>query len=226
MASDVQICNLALSHIGDTASVSSIDPPEGSVQAEHCANFYPVARKACLEESSWGFSTTRAILAEVTNTWPEWQYAYAMPPNVINVLAVLPQDAPDDYEASYPPPDDQHFPPGYIPTPGPSFYTPQTYTVEIDSSGNQIILTNCPNAHLRYTTDVTDSTKFSPMFVMALSYLLASMLAGPIIKGQEGSQKAAEMLTLYETWRQKAEASDANQRRITPTPVTTWIAGR
>ena len=36
MASDVQICNIALAHLGDTATVASINPPEGSAQAEHC----------------------------------------------------------------------------------------------------------------------------------------------------------------------------------------------
>ena len=46
MASAVDICNLALSHLGDTATVASLDPPEGSAQAEHCARFYPVARDA------------------------------------------------------------------------------------------------------------------------------------------------------------------------------------
>ena len=33
MASDVDVCNLALSHIGDTANVASINPPDGSVQS-------------------------------------------------------------------------------------------------------------------------------------------------------------------------------------------------
>ena len=34
MASNVDICNLALSLIGDVAKVSSITPPDGSVQSE------------------------------------------------------------------------------------------------------------------------------------------------------------------------------------------------
>ena len=33
MASEVDICNLALAHLGDAATVSSINPPEGSIQA-------------------------------------------------------------------------------------------------------------------------------------------------------------------------------------------------
>ena len=44
MASDVDVCNLALAHLGDEATVASISPPEGSAQAGHCARFYPMAR--------------------------------------------------------------------------------------------------------------------------------------------------------------------------------------
>ena len=75
MASTVDICNLALAHLGDTATVASIDPPEGSAQSEHCARFYPIARDSLLEMHAWNFSMRRINLAQLTNSWPEWQYA-------------------------------------------------------------------------------------------------------------------------------------------------------
>ena len=34
MASEIDICNLALSHLGDTATIASLDPPEGSVAGD------------------------------------------------------------------------------------------------------------------------------------------------------------------------------------------------
>jgi hypothetical protein len=40
MASEVQICNLALSRIGEDGSIISLDPPEGSEHAAACAAFY------------------------------------------------------------------------------------------------------------------------------------------------------------------------------------------
>jgi hypothetical protein len=49
MSSVIDICNLALSHIGQAADVSSIDPPENSIEAEYCARFYPMARDTLLE---------------------------------------------------------------------------------------------------------------------------------------------------------------------------------
>ena len=63
MASEVEICNLALAHLGDEATVASIDPPEGSAQAEHCQRFYPVSRNSLLEMHDWAFATKRATLA-------------------------------------------------------------------------------------------------------------------------------------------------------------------
>ena len=72
MASVVDICNLALGHLGDPATVSSIDPPEGSAQAQHCARFYPIARDSLLEMHSWNFSTYREALAHLQPA--EWIY--------------------------------------------------------------------------------------------------------------------------------------------------------
>ena len=59
MASEVEICNLALARLGDAATVVSIDPPEGSAQAEHCAMFYPMARDTLLAQHPWGFAQRR-----------------------------------------------------------------------------------------------------------------------------------------------------------------------
>ena len=232
MASDVDISNLALTHIGDSANVSSIDPPDGSAQAGYCATFYPIARKALLEMSSWGISTVRSTTAPIANPSSTWLYAYAYPANVINFISVLSPDALDDYSQNFATlgsttdfsmggpvcPD--------FPNPADNFYAPQPYELEQDGEGNQIVLTNCENAVFRYTIDVSDTTKFSPLFVLALSYLLASMLAGPIIKGEAGAAMSAAMLTKFQTFGGQAKTSDANQRRIVPQQRVSWMAGR
>jgi hypothetical protein len=226
MASEVTICNLALGHIGDSATVSSLYPPEGSPQAEHCARLYPLARNTMLEMSPWGFAMRRSTLAQVDNPSSQWLYAYAMPSNVVNVLSVLANDAPDDYEGQFGPVSSLPYPPGFIALPQGGYYTPQPYDLETDADGQQIILTNVANALLRYTVIVTDTTRFSPLFTTALSYLLASMLAGPIIKGDAGAAEAKRCYALFQVFESQAEASDSNQRWITAQPVTPWIAGR
>lgn len=235
MASEVDICNLALSHLGDTATVVSIYPPENSVQAQLCARFYPVARNALLEMANWGFATRRVPLAQVANPTLDadgngpWDYAYAMPNAVINLLSVVPAGSPDDYEAQFGPLDPvpgEPFPQGYLPVPGAPMIVPQPYAVETAADGSQIILTGVPDAILRYTTQVTDTTKFSPLFVLSLSYLLASMLAGPILKGDAGTAAAEQQMQLFAAMKGQASASDANQRKTNLKPATSWIRGR
>lgn len=226
MASVVDICNLALGHLGDTATVASIDPPEGSAQAEHCQRFYPIARDSLLEMHYWNFSMRRIALQQLTNSWPEWKYAYALPADVLNIISILPPDAQDDYSTHFTPTDTPVWASNYSPMIAAGRYVPQPYTVETQSDGTQILLTNQENAVLRYTALVTDPSQFSPLFVMTLSWHLASMLAGPVIKGDAGAAEAKRCAQMMAAFMREAETSDANQRMIKPEQIVSWMSGR
>ncbi len=222
MASEVDICNLALGHLGDAATVSSINPPEGSAQAEHCARFYPIARDALLEMHAWGFATKRVNLASLGSAWPEWQYCYAVPNDALNLLAVLPPESTDDYSVGI----TYHYSQTGAPfTPG-GKYQPQPFNYEALADGTMVIYTNQVNAMLRYTAYIEDTTVFSPLFVVTLSWLLASYLAGPIIKGDAGSAEAKRCMLMAQQMLGKAASSDANQRRTTIAQNTPWMTGR
>ena len=60
MASDIEICNRALQHLGQ-ARINSLDEPVRS--ARECKFSYPVARDALLQLHSWNFATKRTVLA-------------------------------------------------------------------------------------------------------------------------------------------------------------------
>lgn len=226
MASEVDICNLALGHLGDNATVASIDPPEGSAQAEHCQRFYPIARDTLLELHNWNFATRRAQLAQVICPWPEWKYAYAQPANTINVLAVMPPQANNDYS------ENAYSGTGFGTTtwdrrpPAAGMYVPQPFSCETDAAGNDVIYTNQENAVLRYTVRVEDPTQFSPLFVQCLSWHLASMLAGPVVKGDAGAAEAKRCAAMMSAWLGKAMESDANQRKSNAEHIVNWMAGR
>lgn len=240
--SEVTICNLALSHLGDTAEVMSIKPPDSSVQAQLCSRFYWVARNALLEMAAWGFATRRAKLAPLVPQASDgldidengclvgpWRHMYALPSGVFNALAVQEQCAPGEYEAWFGPVEKDYFPPypqGYLPVPGAPLVVPQPFQVETRADGSQIVLTNVCDAVLRYTTLVEDTTKFSPLFTLALSHLLASMLAGPLIKGDAGAAAATQQLEMFEALKSSAVTSDANQRKTHVEPAVSWIRGR
>lgn len=239
--SEVTICNLALAHLGDTATVASISPPDSSVQAQLCARFYYPARNALLEMASWGFATRRVALALLQEAvdgssprvYPDgspatWRFMYALPNAVLNVLAVLPANTLSDYEmrfgggfGAFPP-----YPEGYLPLPGVAETVPRPFATETQANGAQIILTDECDAVLRYTTLVSDTTKFSPLFTLALSHLLASMLAGPLIKGAAGIAASEGQLQTFNSVKAQATASDANQRKVHVEPATPWIRGR
>jgi hypothetical protein len=201
-----------------------------------------VARNALLEMGSWGFATRRAKLAPLVPLPSDgldidengclvgpWRHMYALPSGVINALAVQEQQAPGEYEAWFGPVEHDYFPPypqGYLPVPGAPLVVPQPFAIETRVDGSQMVLTNVCDAVLRYTTLVEDTTKFSPLFTLALSYLLASMLAGPLIKGDAGMAAATQQMEAFNAVKGQAMASDANQRKTRVEPAVSWIRGR
>jgi hypothetical protein len=73
---------------------------------------------------------------------------------------------------------------------------------------------------------VNDSTKFSPLFTRALTWLLASELAGPVIKGASGAKMAESCLKSAMYWFGMASSSDANQSQGGAAHNPAWIAVR
>lgn len=203
MASVVTICNLALAGLGDEATVSSIDPPEGSAQAEHCKQWYPVARDIALEShpGGWNFATTRAalnLLAE--GPINGWQYKYSLPSDFVRALAVL-----EDTESAK---------------------DPQPYEIETQTDNSLVLYSDTADAVLKYTRRVTDPVKFSPLFTDAVVLLLRSFLAGPVLKGDAGIKAARTWFDAYTLRIADARGVDANQRKVEPTHTPTWIANR
>lgn len=203
MSSAVDICNLALSHLGDSASVASIDPPENSAQAAHCARFYPMARDRLLQMHPWSFAVRREALALLVSeaAMTTWQYAYAAPNDLLTMLSVLAEDASDETQT-------------------------EAFDREAMAGGAEVILTNQEDAVGRFTVRVTDPARFSPLFVDCLSWLLASDLAGPVVKGDAGAKAARDCHAIFRERFMHAARTDSNQRRATTEHTAGWITAR
>lgn len=180
MASKVDIWNLALANIGHRAAIA--DPDETSVEANHCRRFYPIALAVTLERFAWSFATKRAPLARVENPVQHWMFAYALSNLCVKARAVLLPESTDDSKE-------------------------QPYAIESADDGSPILYTNVEDAVLKYTALVQDSNRFSPMFVLALSYDLAALLVGPIPKDAKMKQAMLQAAIAYV---REAEAADAN----------------
>lgn len=190
MASAVDICNLALARLGDSATVASIDPPEGSAQSEHCARFYPLARREIFEAHNWSFLIRREKLARLDQETFGWAYVYAAPARLIHIVSIS-----------------TVFDRGYENT--------HQFLLERDERGQNVIYTDCPDAVIRYTRDTNDTEGFTPTFIDAFVYLLASHLAGPLISGTASIKIGTAMAQGYKTALDAAISRDFVQQRKT-----------
>lgn len=215
MASVSDICNMALSHIGSDTVVTSISPPDGSIEAGHCARFYPIARKEALESHKWTWSKKRVALAEVTNPSSVWTYAYALPSDCLSPARVLQASVvqellfsdnlimvADDYQL---------------------FTERGSADFEVEDG---VLLTHEPDAVLLYTRDITDTTKFTTSFTVFVSYLLASFLAGPILKGQPGAQAAGSLRQIAARVKGESAVDDANGSSERAEHLPDFVRGR
>jgi hypothetical protein len=200
MASAVDIVNIALARLGDSATVTSIDPPEGSAQAEQAKRFYPIARDTLLELHPWNFATKRISLAVTSDVAPDtWQFTYSLPANYIRALAVYPEETNSEADQ-------------------------QPFIIETNELGQLVLFTNVENATLKYISLITDTTKFTPLFVNTLSFMLASFMAGSLIKGDMGIKIADTMYNKAMQMMNVAAGKDAAARNYDAQKqhVPTW----
>lgn len=191
MAAVIDIANRALGLLGDRANVTSIEPPEGSAQADHIARFWPMVRDTALAARDWSFASVYEDLTELSATFPGWRHVFAQPNNclIIRQLRFGDMDWCDLGDARL----------------------PEYMLGSLNITGAQIIATNTPAVQARFTRRVVDPTRYSPHFTNAVTFLLAAYLAGPIIKGRAGSGAGDAMLQRYYQALGEADVLDANQ---------------
>lgn len=207
MATAVDICNMALANLGDAADVTSIDPPEGSVQAERCARFYPLAASVLLESHEWGFATRREALPKIkANDRSNWLYRYALPATCLKVIDI--SDGSTGRSA--------------LENTGNEY---GNYEIGVGKDGIKSLYSNMENAELRYVARV-DAALFTASFSAALSWKMSAMLAGPILKGSAGAQMAKYSEEMAQMYLQKAIQIDASQHQEYQNSSPDWILGR
>ncbi len=205
MADAVGICNLALVHIGEEGTITSLDPPEGSEEAGACAAFYPTAVSALLDIYDWNFATRRSQLVEFASVddYHGWKHAYALPSDCIRLQWVRDKNRQ-------------------------RFAVPPDTDFEIIARGtaSRVLLTDCPDAMASYVSSEVNAGQFSPAFVDALSWYLARQLAGERIKGKEGASFAQNCDQQFQAALSRARKSDARQYRSRTDFRPSWIVMR
>jgi hypothetical protein len=203
--SQITLWNKALARLGDEATVSS--PQEKSRQAELCRLFYDGARRSVLQMRDWGFATKTRVLSPAVaplGSDPKWRNIYDYPADAIHLWAVFPAGTsltvPHEADARAV---------DYTPDTVPAYFT--DFEVGLGDNDDQVIFTNMGTACARFTVDVVDVGRWSPLFYEALSWFLASQVAGPLIQGESGRNESRRMLEEFNLYLNQAATKDANQ---------------
>jgi hypothetical protein len=160
MSSKVDICNMALIHVGAMPSVVSLDPPDGGAYALHCARFYPIALNQLLA-LPFQFAMKRTALDLVEeNPNDQWLYSYSIPSDCVRTFHVLPSGVTSDNDG-----------------------------IEFIVEGQRIFCDQ-PYVSLLYTTSEVTAGNFTPLFADALSRLLAYFLSVPVMKASGAERQA------------------------------------
>lgn len=192
--SEVQVCNMALANLGDTGTITSISPPDGSTQAAVCAQYWDLALNTALESHNWDFSVRRTSPTAITTDRTEWLFSYELPANFAGVVSVLPEGTTDDLASN-----------------GADIRL--EYAIANDGDQARRLYCNSENVVLRYNARVADSSQWSDKFTHYLSWVLSHMIAPPIFKGAKGIEAARAAAQMLEYLGQKAMSFDARKTR-------------
>lgn len=207
MASEIDICNLALGHVR-AGTISSLD--ENSVQAKQCKLNYPLMRDQMLQGSPWQFAGSIKPLAMLFTEVFNWAYVYQYPSDCLRVNRLILNfeqvNAENRNSGLYYPFRDEGLL-NVAPSP-----TIEYKVVNVD--GNKTICSNYSHLRIDYRVRITDTNLFSLNFVLALSHLLASAIAVPIVGAEIGRALRADSLSLYTTYVNAGVNDEMNEQKI------------
>jgi len=199
MASVIEICNIALSRIGNNRTINSLQ--EQSKEAGRCDLHFDSALEEVLSDFDWNFATKRVALADTGNAPPNWQFAYRYPTDCLRITSIIVPGVRN-------PPERMRI----------------EYQVGSDSEGTgRLIYTDHPDAWLQYVGKVTDPNMFDALFRSALSWKLASEIGMPLASAPNLVQNA---LTMYSQIIRSAGSHSMNESQEPVEPESEFTSAR
>lgn len=208
MASEVEICNLALSNIR-SGSINSLD--ESSLQAQQCKLKYPFMRDRVLTELPWIFNRKIRALSVLTTDIFNWAYAYQYPTDCLKIHRLV--GAHEELSNADADVVSRLLDSQLLPLKDLRSQVP--YEV-FNFDDNKTIGANESELRVDYAAKVTDPNLFSTDCILAISHLLAAEIAIPIVGAELGRQLRSDSLQIYKQYLDAAMANDLNDGYDTP----------
>ena len=208
MTSVVEVCNIALSNIR-AGSINSLD--ENSVPAQNCKLKYNILRDRCLREIPWQFNHKIRALSPVTTDIFNWSYAYSYPADCLKIHRLV--GAFEELPAGSASIQSRYRDSRIIPLKDVRRQIP--YEV-FNFDDSKVIGSDQPDLRIDFAAKVTDPNLFSDDFIMALSHLMSSELAVPIVGAELGRALRNDSLQLYRQYLASAIATDMNDQYFMP----------
>lgn len=197
MASETEICNLAISHLGIGKEIGNLET-ERSEEAAACRRFYEICRNTTLRDYNWPFATQFLDLALIEeDPTDEWNYSYGYPSDCVKLRRILSGVRNDDRQSRVP------------------------YKL-VNDGGTRVIFSDQENATAEYTGLIEDPSLYPDDFVMALSLLLASYIA-PRLTGGDPFKVGERALKLYEFNISSAKSTAVNEEQPEELPDSEFI---
>lgn len=218
------VANLALAHCGVSKPMADIQT-EKSLEAQLCRTFFDISRQYVLREFNWFFATKQINPSLiVTQPTPEWMYAYQYPSDALKITRFMSWRLSNDTRQSRIEYTVMQPVTNALSTISP---TPSAYA----QTTGMWIYTNWPGPNsslptiIEYIFDNENVSQWTPDFVIALSYKLASFIVMTLTTGDP--QKYMEGIeSHYVETVSRAKADNLNEQQRPEDPQSEFIRAR
>lgn len=149
--SKTDICNLALSRIGDQAVTETQIDEDKDTRAQHCNRHYEQTRDALIRSHWWRFASDRKELVVTDAPDFEWAYAFTLPTDFLRMKSIFEDNNTTNKTSILP------------------------YALE-----DKILLYSESTCEIRYIKQVTTVADFDPLFIETFILQLGLKLIPPL----------------------------------------------
>ena len=192
------LCNIAIGHIGVAALIEDIDSARDP-NAKACRQYVDISIETTLKAFPWPFATKVLKLSLIENLnkdYFQWGFRYRYPSDCLQSRKILSDIRNDNRQSLVP------------------------YRIFADG-----IYCDRENAVLEYTLKISNVGDFKSDFLLAQSFLLASLIAPLITHGDEfdNGKKAFEKYNYYIAI---AQSTSLNEEQGEDVPDAELVRGR